>query len=72
MSKKESLQESCRKISGRVLKEIESMAFNSKRQMVKLTACKEILDRGYGKPKEQIDIAGDIVINLRRKDIKNV
>lgn len=44
--------------------EVESLAFKSKNDYVRLNACKDILDRAGYKPKEEVDLGGiDIKID---------
>jgi hypothetical protein len=68
------LQKECQKVAPKMFKELIATINNPGRHHspVKLNAIKEVLDRGFGRAKESVELSGDIVVDLKRKQSPNV
>lgn len=59
------IRELARKHCPRAIAVLVEIMEHGEREQARIGAAEALLDRGYGKPAQEIQLAGDITINLR-------
>src|SRR5215510_8208655 len=57
-----SIREVCQKAAPQLVEELLRLAMNSRSEMVRISAARELLDRAYGKPKMSVE--GEVFVGV--------